>query len=744
MAKKFEKSCEMGTFVRMYMTKLKYFLLLLAVAPLAVSSCSSTKVLADGEYRLASTKVKTEGDLSIGDTKVESYIRQKAGWNPMVYVYNLSTKSGRGLWSKTMRKIGSAPVVYNEDLVGLSVENMERHLEYLGYYDSKVVPEIDINGRIVKVTYKIIPGKRIVINKIKYELPKRGEFAEDFGKDSLNITVRKGDYLSEAALEKESARSAAFFRKIGYYGFNKNYYFFEADTIGKEGKADLTMRINEYTRNEAPSSAKPLVKYHFGEVNIFHPESFKIREKVLRNLNKIVPGEPYNEDVVNSTYTRLSSLNVLSTVNVELSGNEDNTVDCDINISPAKMRGIKLNLEGSSNAIGLLGISPEVSFFNRNLFHGGEQLNLGFMGNFQFKPRSDIRSTEFGVSAGIIFPKFLLLPDRLFKGIIPKTEINASFNYQDRPEYRRSILSTSFGYIGSRGRLYYQLYPVQLSIVQISNMTEEFRSKLMTNPFMYYSYEEHSNLGLGGTLYYTTDASVNPQNSYFYTRFQFSTSGNLLSAFKPWLNTDSEGRGLVLGNPYAQYVRGELTLGRTWKFGKNDSFGIATRLLAGAGYAYGNSSALPFEQHFYSGGANSLRGWQARNVGPGLATADVNSMFVIPSQTGDMKLEDNIEYRFPVVWKLAGALFIDAGNIWSISNYTENELALFRIKDFHKAIAADWGLGVRVDLNFILLRVDMGFVTRDPSRPEGHRWCGPKRWFMDGMKAIHFGVGYPF
>ncbi len=744
MAKKFEKSCEMGTFVRMYMTKLKYCLLLLAVAPLAVSSCSSTKVLADGEYRLASTKVKTEGDLSVGDTKVESYIRQKAGWNPMVYVYNLSTKSGRGLWSKTMRKIGSAPVVYNEDLVGLSVENMERHLEYLGYYDSKVVPEIDINGRIVKVTYKIIPGKRIVINKIKYELPKRGEFAEDFGKDSLNITVRKGDYLSEAALEKESARSAAFFRKIGYYGFNKNYYFFEADTIGKEGKADLTMRINEYTRNEAPSSAKPLVKYHFGEVNIFHPESFKIREKVLRNLNKIVPGEPYNEDVVNSTYTRLSSLNVLSTVNVELSGNEDNTVDCDINISPAKMRGIKLNLEGSSNAIGLLGISPEVSFFNRNLFHGGEQLNLGFMGNFQFKPRSDIRSTEFGVSAGVIFPKFLLLPDRLFKGIIPKTEINASFNYQDRPEYRRSILSTSFGYIGSRGRLYYQLYPVQLSIVQISNMTEEFRSKLMTNPFMYYSYEEHSNLGLGGTLYYTTDASVNPQHSYFYTRFQFSTSGNLLSAFKPWLNTDSEGRGLVLGNPYAQYVRGELTLGRTWKFGKNDSFGIATRLLAGAGYAYGNSSALPFEQHFYSGGANSLRGWQARNVGPGLATADVNSMFVIPSQTGDMKLEANIEYRFPVVWKLAGALFIDAGNIWSISNYTENELALFRIKDFHKAIAADWGLGVRVDLNFILLRVDMGFVTRDPSRPEGHRWCGPKRWFMDGMKAIHFGVGYPF
>lgn len=715
-----------------------------ALIPLAFSSCSSTRVLAEGEYRLASAKVENVGDVSINDTKVESYIRQKAGWNPLVYVYNLSTKSGRGLWSKVMRKIGSAPVVYNENLVESSVENMERHLEYLGYYDSKVVPEIKTNGRIVNVVYKVTPGKRLVISDIKYEIPTGGEFAEDFSRDSVNITIHKGDYLSEAALEEESARSAAYFRKHGYYGFNKNYYFFEADTIGKGNEAALTMRINEYTRNESPSSAKPIAKYHFGKVNIFHPESFAMREKVLKNLNRIVPGQPYNEDVVNNTYSRLSSLNVLSAVNIQLSGNEDNTVDCDINLTPAKMRGLKLNLEASSNSIGLLGISPEVSLFNRNIFHGGEQLNMSFMGNFQFKPGSDIRSTEFGVSAGLLFPKFLLLPDRLFKGVLPKTEINVSFNYQDRPEYRRSILSTSFGYNGSRGTFFYQFYPVQLSIVQISNMTPEFRKRLMTNPFMYYSYEEHSNLGLGGTLYYTTDASVNPQHSYHYVRFQFGTSGNLLSAFKPYMHRDSVGRGLILGNPYAQYVRGELTLGRTWKFGKNDSYGIATRFLIGAGYAYGNSSALPFEQHFYSGGANSMRGWQARNVGPGLAKDDGNSIFVIPSQTGDMKIEANIEYRFPVFWKLAGALFVDAGNIWSISNYTENELALFRIRDFHKAIAADWGLGIRIDLNFILLRVDMGFVTRDPSRPEGHRWCSPKTWFKEGGNAIHFGVGYPF
>ena len=231
-------------------------------------------------------------------------------------------------------------------------------------------------------------------------------------------------------------------------------------------------------------------------------------------------------------------------------------------------------------------------------------------------------------------------------------------------------------------------------------------------------------------------------SGYFYTRLQFDIAGNLLSAFKPLMRKDENGSGMIWNTPFSQFVRAELTLGRTWIFGKKGGQSIATRLLAGAGYAYGNSSALPFEKHFYGGGANSLRGWQARTVGPGLAPMD--NSFVIPNQTGDMKLEANIEYRFDIVWKLAGAVFVDAGNVWTLQDNggeRDNE-SLFRISTFGKSIAADWGYGLRLNFGFLLLRLDMGHKIHDPARE--NRWVNPGKWFKRDNYALHFGVGYPF
>lgn len=233
-------------------------------------------------------------------------------------------------------------------------------------------------------------------------------------------------------------------------------------------------------------------------------------------------------------------------------------------------------------------------------------------------------------------------------------------------------------------------------------------------------------------LYYTSDTDANPSRSYYYTRLSLDLSGNILSLLSP------RGTGTIFRVPFSQYVRTEVTFGRTWRFGEEDSQALATRLLAGAGYAYGNSSAMPFEKQFYGGGAGSMRGWQARSLGPGFAQID--KTFSIPSQTGDLKLEANIEYRFPLVWKLAGALFVDAGNVWSmrdIDNLTENE-------PFINSVAADWGIGARVDLSFLILRLDLGMKMHDPSREAGERWLNPGQWLQRDGCAIHFGVGYPF
>ena len=365
------------------------------------------------------------------------------------------------------------------------------------------------------------------------------------------------------------------------------------------------------------------------------------------------------------------------------------------------------------------------------------------MGNFQFKFNDDVRSNEFGVSAGLSFPKFFPLPYRFFKGAIPRTDVNLTYNYQSRPEYTRNIISVTYGYNGNfKRRFFYQAYPLQMNVVRLFDLDEKFYKSLVNDPFLLNAYQDHFDFGSGATLYYTTNPDNTPKVPHFYSRLQFDIAGNLLSAFKPLMEKNSNGQGMIWNTPFSQFVRGEITLSKTWFLGKKSKQSIATRLQAGAGYAYGNSTSLPFEKHFYAGGSNSLRGWQARTVGPGTAPRDTS--FVIPNQTGDMKLEANIEYRFDLFWKLQGALFIDAGNVWTLKadDTEEGQQSLFSWKDFGSSIAANWGAGIRLDFGFLLLRVDMGLKVHDPARQQ--RWVNPGEWFKGDNYALHFGVGYPF
>ena len=709
----------------------------------AISSCSTTRVLHDGEYRLRRNRIEVTNDKEFNPNVLSPYLKQKSGgWTPFLAVYNWTNGKGKA-WDKLVQKIGVAPVVYDASMVDESIEDIVNHLEYLGYYGSKAESQIKLNKRRVDVTYKVTLGKRYPISRIDLTLPERGEFRQAYLADSSAVTIREGDFLSEEALEKETERSASAMRNQGFFSFNKNHFFFEADTLTDPGSAILNMSIREYTRNASPKDAKPIRRFYIDDVTISYPKSLNIKEKILRELNTVKPGTPYSADIVNDTYSRLSAIRVFSSVNVGMTQSDSNLVDCSISLAQSKLQGFKVNLEASTNSSGLLGVSPQLSYYHKNIFRGGEWLNLSFMGNFQFKFNDDIRSNEFGVSAGLSFPKFFPLPYRYFSGAIPRTDVNVSYNYQNRPEYTRNIISTSYGYNGNYlNSLFYQVYPLQLNIVRLLDLDENFYKTLANDPFLRNAYQNHFDLGSGATLYYTTSPASIPDETYFYTRLQFDIAGNLLSAFNPLMAKDGNGSGMIWNTPYSQYVRGELTLGRTWVWGRKNGQSLATRFLAGAGYAYGNSTALPFEKHFYGGGANSLRGWQARTVGPGTSPRDTT--FVIPNQTGDMKLEANIEYRFDIAWKIDGAVFVDAGNVWTLKHKDTpaNDPAVFRWNDFAESIAANWGVGVRLNFGFLLLRVDMGMKIHDPSRQQ--KWVNPGQWLQRDNFALHFGVGYPF
>lgn len=725
----------------------KHTFLFVSLVMLSVS-CSTTRTLSEGEYRLAKNSISVVNSEDFNPGALSQYVKQDAnryflfGWNPFLNLYNLADKENESGWARFCRKIGTAPVIYDPDAVNSTIDNIENHLEYSGYYNSTVKGNVNVEKKKVFVDYFITLGKRYSIDSLSFTIPERGTFKTDFQDDIPNISIHKGDFLSEETLEQETVRGEAHFRDMGYFGFSKNNYVFEADTTSVPGKLFLNMIINEYTRNESETNARPLRKFYIDSVSISYPQSLSIKEKTIKNLNLIKPGDLYKESTINASYARLSSLRMFNSVSIGMTQTDTNLVNCGINLSQSRIQGFKANLEASSNSTGLMGVSPQVSFYHKNIFHGGELLNLSFMGNFQFKFNDPIRSDEFGVNASLSLPRFIGLPNRLFTGPnMPRTEISASYNYQDRPEYTRTIISTSFGYTGAYKKLSYQIYPAQLSIIRLDNMDESFYETLSRNPFMRYAYQDHFDAGLGSMLYFSSTTETNPSESFHYARIGTDLSGNLLSLLKPMLKKDKEGAGLIWGIPFSQYVKGEVTLGQTWIFGRDKGQAIATRLLAGIGYAYGNSSAIPFEKQFYSGGANSMRGWQARSLGPGCSPVD--STFTIPSQTGDMKFEANLEYRFKLFWKIAGAIFIDAGNIWTVKQFSDSDISSLNGQKTFQSIALDWGTGVRVDLKFLILRLDTGFKLHDPSRID-NKWLSPGEWHRKNGYAIHFGVGYPF
>lgn len=690
------------------------------VAGMLAASCSAPSKLPEGEYRLVGNDINVFGADDVTPGELSPYVKQKPA---------------------AFRLFGKETVVLDRNAVRTSVENLSSHMDYLGYYGSEVTDEVILKGGRATVRYNIYAGRRIPIAEIVYEVPE-GEFASDFYADTANVTIRPGDWLREDALERESERSAAWLRTRGYYGFTAQHYFFEADTSRHAGQAVLHMSVREYARNSAPQQdASPLRKSSIRKVSISHSSALPFRESVLKGLNTVRPGQMYDERVINTTYSRLSALNVFSGVAISMSRADSTHVDCDISLTESKVQGFEVDLEASTNSSGLIGISPQFKYHHKNIFRGGEWLNLSFLGNFQFKPRHDTRATELGVTAGISFPKFLGLPYSRFKGpSVPRTEISVSYSYQDRPEYMRNIFSATFGYTGSvrKNHWQYQFYPLQVNMVRLFKLNPEFYGVLAGNPFMRYSYQDHFDAGMGGVLYYSSSPRINPNMTYWYTRLSVDLSGNVSSLFKSMMDTDASGARLLFGAPYSQFARAEWTLAKTWVFGREDSRSIAARMVSGVGYAYGNSSSLPFEKQFYVGGANSMRGWQSRALGPGSSAVDRS--FSIPSQTGDMRLEANVEYRFPIVWKLGGAAFVDVGNVWTLMDKDDDEGGFGR--DFYKTLAADWGVGVRADLDFLVIRLDMGVKFRNPVG--GGEWIGPGGWFKSDGYSLHFGVGYPF
>jgi outer membrane protein assembly factor BamA len=748
-----------------------------AVVLFAAAACSSAALLPQGEYRLTENKIEIEGENhGLKAKELQPFLKQKP--NKTIFFglrFHLGMYAAApcdSCWlGGAMRTLGEAPVVFDPGMVAQSRNNLIQYMQSRGYYNAQVHDSIIINRHKAKVVYTVTPNKVTRIRTVRYDLDD-DSLSHIILADSSNSLIRPGNPLSTDVMDKERERIEALLHNKAFFTFTKNQLAFLADTLGYAGQADLTMtkvvfsgsdttsqrcykirNIKIYSDFDQTAAYADSLYYEtlrhialqaateHGELALYYRNWPVLRKGIYLDALRIRPGDAYNETFVNRTYNNLTALNVFSVVNiqfVEVHGEQGEAqVDCLIRLTPSKSQGFKTNFEFSMSSNALLGVSPIVSYFHKNLFKGAEYLNLSFLGDFQFMVGdAKQRATEISASPSLSVPKFLFpWLYRYMPPYMPRTEFLSSFSFQYRPDYTRNSILFSMGYSWRPSpRISYNFTPISLNIVKVYNLSQPFYESL-TDPFLRNRYDNHFVLGLSASVIYT-DRQPDKRINSVYLRWNVETAGNALSLFNHNLSYDNGYQ--VLGNTYAQFAKTDLNL--SYYLYINDYIMFAYRAFGGIGRGYGNSIAMPFEEVYFSGGAYSLRGWQARALGPGAAQMD--STFSIPNQVGDMKLEGNIELRYKIFRALEGALFLEGGNIWSLNPADGRAGAYFRWSEFYRQMALNTGLGLRLNFGFLVVRLDWGMRVHDPV--SGRKWIKISEWMQSDNSSFHFGIGYPF
>jgi outer membrane protein assembly factor BamA len=650
----------------------------------------------------------------------------------------------------------------------------------LGYYSNKISDTIIYKKNKATVIYRIQTEDPLVVGNMIYEIADKNVEELVFA-DSSFTNIKRGTILSHENMEAERDRITSNLRNNGYFYFNKTYIAFRADTLAGKNNVKLKMTI------ENPSHVDSLgqriynnhVKYKIKNVYIFtradggrisresrftqgldtitedgmnliYRNSQNINENLFKRTNLILADDVYNEQNVNQTYTNFANLNLFRMQRIEFEEITDTESDgfsylnCFIYLSPLTIQGYDVGLEISTNSSELWGISPTLGYIHRNFLKGAERFELNLSGMYQFrignKPGYK-KSTELGVNTSIYVPKFLMpFQIKYFQKNIPHTKFSANYLHQQRNIYTRTIAGLSFGYEwNSSDYARFTFNPVDMKFVQIKKMNPDFYDKIKKDPYVRSLYENYFSLGLNSTFTHTNQFETYAKVTHYF-RVNFDIAGNVMSLLNPLFQKDSDNKHIIFDTRYSQYARIDFTFTQNRIIDKNNK--LVYRLFAGIGHAYGNSISLPFEKMFYAGGANSMRGWQVRSIGPGSAPRD--TVFSIPNQVADFRLEFNAELRFKVFWLLEGAVFFDAGNIWTLNKSDSREKARFEFDTFFKTIATNTGIGARFNINNIFtIRIDWGFRIHDPALPD-HRFVKVKDWLSGDNNSIHFAINYPF
>jgi outer membrane protein assembly factor BamA len=748
-------------------------------------SCSISKYIPDGErlYTGAELSLQLADSIqSIADTRqeLESLLRPKPnsrflGMRPSLYFHYKAQKAKPGFIYKWLnKKFGEDPIYFSEVNPGQMEELILNRLDNKGFFYSSAQHESDIKNKFAGLRYKVVLPRPYTMEN--YTLKKDTlKIYEAIGNTLSNTQIESGNRFDLEVLKFERKRIDQYLKRRGYYNFNADFLIFEADTNQYSNrKFDLNLRL----KKEVPQKSK--IPYFINSITVYPNHS--ITEDTLNYERKTVKGitfvqdstffklerlasyillkegQLYNAETSRITSNRLTAIDSYKYANIQFSetgtrAEKDSAglLDVDIFLSPLTKKSIRAEVQAISQSNGFTGPGIALTYSNRNVFKRGETLNI--RGEFSYGiqlggDNAGLNSIVGGLNAELIIPTLVpFTPDR-FKPTVPKTTISLGSDFFNRSQlYTLTSFNTSFGYALNANRfVYHDLKPISINFTNLSNTTPEFEEILELNPFLRASLEKQFIAGLIYSFTYN-ELSEKDKKSPIYFSTNLDLAGNSLSLF-------SGGNKTVFGEEYAQYAKADIDFRYYRRWGKDNT--IVGRLYAGLGIPYGNSNTMPFSKQFFSGGPYSVRAFQTRSLGPGsFSASDVNSAYF--DQSGNLKLESNIEYRFPIKSYFKGALFIDAGNIWLTNDIElppdESEAGIaFNEELFRQGkFGSDWpsqlgvglGFGLRLDIQNFVIRLDVASPMRVPFLPKGERNKVP--FFGDDNNTIfNFAIGYPF
>lgn len=777
--------------------------LLCVAVSLLSGGCSTTKHVPDGAYLLDKVDIKVEGDKSAASSvELINYLRQQPNhkvlgfWKLQLGTYNLSGEDSTKWFNKWMRRMGQAPVIYRNDLTEASARQLRLALVNRGYLETEVTVDTVMldEKKKASVTYHVKTGEPHVITSVDYIIPDTA-IASIVLAGTEKSELKPGVKFNRDNLEAERTLITRRLRDRGYYDFNKENITFIADTAENSRLVNLTMVIRDgreklsvslpgelekqdsiysryrlrnvtfVTESNVGTRVSDLSKLHldtvrYGDISVLYGPDRFLKPSILEEKCYLMPGHIYSTSAVDRTYESLTRLGILRSVNIELvpAGEADGEklLDAYILLSRNKKQTITFDVEGT-NSEGDLGFGLGATYQHRNLAHGSQLLTTRLRMNYEslsgkFSNLINNRYTEFAGEVGITFPRFEFpfSSRAMQRRLNVATEFAVSLNYQERPEYTRIISGAAWKYkwYNRTNTKRHEFDLLDINYVYLPERTNNFLDSVAPdNPLLRYAYEDHLIMSMGYRYYKTNKRiastvlrNTSLQPTVYTLRASIETAGNLLwLGEKVFKGHRQDGVYKVFGTPFSQYVKGEIDYSLTRNISRRHSF--AFHVGGGVGYPYGNSEAIPFEKRFYAGGANGVRGWSVRTLGPGSYNSH-NSVSYFINQCGDIRLDLSVEYRAKLFWVFEGALFVDAGNVWTIHAYENQPGGMFHFNTFWKEIAMAYGAGLRMDFNYFLLRLDLGVKAYNPAQGQ-ERWpLIHPRWGRD--TAFHFSVGYPF